>query len=52
MEKSTHTYRGYSITEDKMLGYSLICPKGHWCCSDSTVDDIKKLVDRISEPNK
>lgn len=41
-------YRGFTIVEDNMLGFSLLCPKGHWCRS-STIEQIKDAVDGIKE---
>jgi hypothetical protein len=43
----TISYKGFYIQPDKLLNFSLIDQKGNWCCSDSTVQDIKRSIDQI-----
>jgi len=42
-------YRGFTIQEDNLLGYSLICPKGQWCRSATNIEQLKETVDSILE---
>jgi len=44
-------YRGFNIHPDRIYGWSLIGPSGSWCCSKTTKEGIKKVVDSILEDN-
>lgn len=42
-------YKGFEIREDNLYGYSLIDRSGNWCESSSSIEDLKKDVDKIIE---
>ena len=48
IEKSVD-YRGFTIIQDKILGYSLIDRHGAWACSMISIEKIKNQIDKILE---
>jgi uncharacterized protein with HEPN domain len=43
----TITYKGFTITRDRIYGWSLIDRKGAWACSRTTLEKVKNDVDNI-----
>jgi hypothetical protein len=43
----TIDYKGFTITNDKIYGWSLIDRYGGWCCSVTKIYKLKEIVDNI-----
>lgn len=43
----TIKYKGFYIVPDRLLGYSLRDWSGYWCCSKTSVHQIKLAIDQI-----
>lgn len=49
MKPGPMKYRGFDMQPDKMLGFSLISPKGAWCQSGTSKGQLMRTVDSIIE---
>lgn len=45
-------YKGFTIIEDRLLGWSLIDRFGNWAKSSTSVEKLKATIDRILNHEK
>lgn len=48
----TEEYKGFTISEDNMYGFSLFDRKGNWCTSMTNKEKIKEIADNIIKIGK